>query len=513
MAIKILHPVYGRLPDLVERFRREARAASRIGHPHIVDVTDSGTTDDGSFYFVMEYLEGEELASVIDREGALGVDRSLRVVSQICTALAAAHASGIIHRDLKPENIFLTVREGVSDFVKVLDFGIAKTTEAEAARVKRLTSPGMAMGTPEYMAPEQAAGRPADVRCDVYSVGAILYEMLTGKPPYSGENFMEILTKKATVNPTSPIEIRRSLPADVNQLVLRAMARNPEDRPGSMEAFEYELTKCLSGRGTAVANVLGMVASPRISGSFSRDVGVRKKETQGRSSRSSGDWDDQTMIVTHSRRYTGWYIALGVGICFVFGMWLVVTSAQQAQSPVDAGTKVGTATFVPSVVPVAEVDAGVVSDAAIQTSPPQPGKKAAARREGRGGERTGPPRSDREARKLLREAGVFMGLGSWPRARKLYERVAAGKHRRANAHLGLAKVFIETNDIDNAIVFANKALRAGGGNGARILLGHAYLRSRKYVLALKYYEKVLATNPAHAEALSGVKAARSALRD
>jgi serine/threonine-protein kinase len=256
VAVKVLHQVYGRMPDLVERFRREARAASRIGHPNIVDVTDSGTTADGSVYFVMEYLQGIELAGVIDREGAIDIRRALDISTQVCRALSAAHAVGIIHRDLKPENVFLTSREGTSDFVKVLDFGIAKSSEAEEARSKKLTSPGMAMGTPEYMAPEQAAGKPADERCDVYALGAILYEMLTGKAPYSGDNFMEILTSKATSEPAPPRSLRPEIPLEVEELLLRAMARRPDDRPPSMEAFEYELTKCFAGRGTAVANIL-----------------------------------------------------------------------------------------------------------------------------------------------------------------------------------------------------------------------------------------------------------------
>ena len=266
VAIKILHPVYGRMPDLVERFRREARAASRIGHPHIVDVTDSGTTADGSVYFVMEYLEGVELAGVIDREGALDIARALKVATQICRALSAAHAVGIIHRDLKPENVFLTVREGAADFVKVLDFGIAKSSEAEEARGKRLTHPGMAMGTPEYMSPEQAAGRPADERCDVYAVGAILYEMLTGVPPYEGDNFMEILTKKATIDPATPCSLRNEIPSSVENVVMAAMSRDPDKRPPSMESFEYELTKCLSGRGAAVAKILGIPSDAALLG-------------------------------------------------------------------------------------------------------------------------------------------------------------------------------------------------------------------------------------------------------
>ena len=275
VALKVLHPSYSRMPDLVERFRREARAASKIGHPNIVDVTDSGATNDGSVYFVMEYLEGVELGSVIEREGAVDVARALRITGQICRALSAAHREGIIHRDLKPENIFLITRGGEADVVKVLDFGIAKTTEAEAARERRLTSPGMAMGTPEYMAPEQAAGRPADARTDIYSLGAIMYEMTTGLPPYSGDNFMEILTKKATIDPPVPITVRTDLPLPVSELIAAAMARNPDDRPQSMDALEYELNKCLAGRGVAVAQILGMTTDANVVASLNSGLSMR----------------------------------------------------------------------------------------------------------------------------------------------------------------------------------------------------------------------------------------------
>src|SRR5262245_3437632 len=275
VALKVLHPSYSRMPDLVERFRREARAASKIGHPNIVDVTDSGTTADGSVYFVMEYLEGVELGSVIERQGALDVARALKITGQICRALAAAHREGIIHRDLKPENIFLITRDGTADVVKVLDFGIAKTTEAEAARERRLTSPGMAMGTPEYMSPEQAAGRPADARCDVYALGAIMYEMVTGIPPYTGDNFMEILTKKATVDPPAPSSIRPELPAPVSDLVMAAMARNPGERPQTMETLEYELNKCLAGRGVAVAQILGMTTDAHVVATLNSGLSMR----------------------------------------------------------------------------------------------------------------------------------------------------------------------------------------------------------------------------------------------
>ncbi len=302
VALKVLHASYSRMPDLVERFRREARAASKIGHPNIVDVTDSGSTADGSVYFVMEYLEGVELGSVIEREGALDVARALRITGQICRALSAAHREGIIHRDLKPENIFLITRGGEADVVKVLDFGIAKTTEAEAARERRLTSPGMAMGTPEYMAPEQAAGRPADARTDIYSLGAIMYEMCTGQPPYSGDNFMEILTKKATQDPPPPLTIRPELPAPVGDLVQAAMSRNPDERPQSMDGLEYELNKCLAGRGVAVAQILGMTTDAAVVASLNSGLSMRNfdegivRSQPTRAGTASDVWDTRSGV-------------------------------------------------------------------------------------------------------------------------------------------------------------------------------------------------------------------------
>src|SRR5262249_55826459 len=170
VALKTLHPAYSQTPDLVERLRREARAASKIAHANVVDVTDSGTTPDGAFFFVMEYLEGIELGELIYKSGHLDARRALHIGEQVCRALQAAHEVNVIHRDLKPENVLILSRDGDKDFVKVLDFGIAKSGEIDEEKdangrgPRRLTHPGMTMGTPEYMAPEQAAGRPADPR-------------------------------------------------------------------------------------------------------------------------------------------------------------------------------------------------------------------------------------------------------------------------------------------------------------------------------------------------------------
>ena len=260
VAVKVLHPQYSRQADLVARFRREARAASRVGHPNIVDVTDSGTTENGDVFFVMELLEGLDLGEVLRHERRVATDRTVHIGTQICRALSAAHAAGIIHRDLKPENVFLCARDGNADFVKVVDFGIAKHDMGNQNHPRRLTTPGIAMGTPEYMAPEQAAGKSIDGRVDIYSVGAILYEMLTGDPPHHGSNVMEILQKKATETPVAPRKLNADVSEALDRVVMRCLERNPDDRPQTMSELEYELTKSQKGRGSAVALMLGLKA-------------------------------------------------------------------------------------------------------------------------------------------------------------------------------------------------------------------------------------------------------------
>ena len=266
VALKVLHPQYSRQADLVARFRREARAASKVGHPNIVDVTDSGTTNNGDVYFVMERLDGLDLGEVLRHERRIAPDRTVHIGTQICRALSAAHAAGIIHRDLKPENIFLVSRDGNADFVKVLDFGIAKQDMGNQNHPQRLTTPGIAMGTPEYMAPEQAAGKAIDGRVDIYSVGAILYEMLTGDPPHHGSNVMEILSRKATERPAPPREQNPDVPEQLESVVMQCLEREADNRPQTMGALEYELTKSMKGRGSAVAAVLGLKASEESAG-------------------------------------------------------------------------------------------------------------------------------------------------------------------------------------------------------------------------------------------------------
>jgi serine/threonine-protein kinase len=248
VAIKILHSSYRHSEEVVERFRREARAASKIGHANIVDVTDSGITPDGAFYFVMEYLDGVDLEHLIQREGPLPASRALLIAAQICRALQAAHDAEIVHRDLKPANVMLVNRKDEDDFVKVLDFGISRNLDLEGVTGRRagLTRPDVAVGTPTYMSPEQAAGMPADALTDVYAVGGLLYEMLTGNPPCEGEDVITVLNKKATEDPPPISRLRPDLPVEVQRLVMRALARNAPDRQPSMAALKEEVLGCLA---------------------------------------------------------------------------------------------------------------------------------------------------------------------------------------------------------------------------------------------------------------------------
>ncbi len=261
VAIKILHPVYSKQQNLVERFRREARAASRIGHPNIIDVTDFGTTEDGCAYFVMEHLDGIDLADVLSHERRIDPLRAVRIGMQICSALHAAHTGGVIHRDLKPENIYLVARDGEADFVKVLDFGIARSVDRKS---RRLTNPGMAMGTPEYMAPEQAMasgggdGGNVDRRSDIYSVGALLYEMISGVPPHQGVTYQDILSQRAHALPESLRTSQPELPEELDRAILRALEPDPGQRFQTMAQLQYELTKIVWGRPRAVAELLNM---------------------------------------------------------------------------------------------------------------------------------------------------------------------------------------------------------------------------------------------------------------
>jgi len=267
VAVKILHDGYGGRDESIKRFLREARAASLINHPNIVDVTDFGKSSDGTVFFVMEYLQGEPLDAVLTRDRRLDLLRAITIVNQAAGALGAAHSKGIVHRDLKPENMMLTPREGrrelirqfideqgthtVSerekgfDFVKILDFGVAKVRDPDANE-GRVTQQGVVFGTPEYMAPETARVGISDPRTDIWALGVIFYEMLTGMVPFAGDTAVDVMLKVVS-EPVIPPRTRApgiEITAEAEQLIMRALAKDPRQRQQSMEELYDELQRC-----------------------------------------------------------------------------------------------------------------------------------------------------------------------------------------------------------------------------------------------------------------------------
>lgn len=268
VAIKVLKEDFARRSDVVARFTLEAKSAAKIKHENVLDVTDYGQTEDGSFYIAMELLVGTDLADVLQKEGALELHRALNIAIQVTRALGAAHAKGIVHRDLKPENVFLVKADDGREVVKIVDFGIAQMKDMTGQGGKKLTQTGMIFGTPEYMSPEQAKGAAIDHRVDIYAVGVIMYEMAAGRTPFVGDSFMGILTQHLyepapailSINPHAQIT------PEYEAVIAKSLAKNPDERYQSMQELCDDLIKVRDGaRPTAVTAVLSTPNKPQAS--------------------------------------------------------------------------------------------------------------------------------------------------------------------------------------------------------------------------------------------------------
>lgn len=234
LAVKVLHPDVSSMQDLVERFYNEARTAAAIGHEHIIEITDMGSHD-GSPFIVMEFLEGHALTDLM-HERVFSVNEAVAISLQVLDALNACHATGVIHRDLKPDNIHILNKSG-RQFVKILDFGISKLKTPEVQDM-HLTRTGTVLGTPYYMAPEQAAGKKdQDHRIDIYAAGVILYEMLTGALPYTGDNYNALLAAILTEDAPPPRTYNPDIPVELENVILRATAKQPAQRYGNAIQF------------------------------------------------------------------------------------------------------------------------------------------------------------------------------------------------------------------------------------------------------------------------------------
>jgi len=247
-AIKVMNPSLVHDPEAVARFNREAANASRISDSHVCAIYDFGETPDGLIYLAMEFVEGEPLTALLAREGALPVARAADICIQVAAALQAAHDLGIVHRDLKPDNVMLTRGRVGADGVKVVDFGIAKAVGGEGGGGgggggEQVTRTGLVVGTPEFMSPEQLSGDQLDGRSDVYSLGLVLFKMLTATLPFPGDSVQEAMIKRLTDEPLELIEVRPDLhfPAGLQQTLDTALARSPVDRYQSAAKFAHDL--------------------------------------------------------------------------------------------------------------------------------------------------------------------------------------------------------------------------------------------------------------------------------
>ena len=235
VAIKVLLAERAEQPTQKARFLNEARATAKIRHPNVIDITDFGESDDGRAFFVMDYLQGEDLKRFCRRKHVVPWRETEPILLQICSGLGAAHKLGIIHRDLKPDNVFLINHHGIPNFVKILDFGLAKLLNEPDA--KRLTKNGIIVGTPAFLSPEQIKGDPVDNRADIYALGLILYRMLCGALPFKAKTVVEMLRKQLMERPLPPSTIAPDapIPAEAEHVALKALEKNPEDRYQSTE--------------------------------------------------------------------------------------------------------------------------------------------------------------------------------------------------------------------------------------------------------------------------------------
>ncbi len=253
VALKLLHGALGKVPEIRARFEREAFAAGRIAHPNCITASDFGELDDGSLYMVMELADGESLGNLIDREGRMPPLRALRIIRHVLCGLSHAHGYGVVHRDIKPDNIIVGPRDGDPDYARLLDFGIAKLLgQAEAEEGgERLTQAGVTFGTPVYMSPEQAFGSAIDPRSDLYSLTVVLYELLTGRPPFVAADHIAVLSMHASkrVPPLASRVTEGRFPPALEALIQRGLAKSPEKRFADAAAY----IAAIDGAGEALA--------------------------------------------------------------------------------------------------------------------------------------------------------------------------------------------------------------------------------------------------------------------
>lgn len=322
VAIKVLHEHFSKDRSFVERFRREAQAAANLNHPNIVSLYDYGSSDD-TYFIVMEFIEGRSLSDIIDAEGPLLPERAAEIAADVASALERAHSNGLVHRDVKPSNIMITD----SGQTKVTDFGIARALGGDGEQT--MTQTGMVIGTASYLSPEQAQGHPVDGRSDVYALGVVLYEMLTGRPPFGGETPLAIAYKHVRETAEAPSTGNRDVPHGLDSITMKALAKNPDNRYASAAEMDSDLRRYLSGQQVHATPILAdeTMVAPRATG------------TQVMQQSDLTDYREPPP----DRRRAGLYVVVALLILGVFGLlaWLLASNLLGGGEPVEVPNVVG----------------------------------------------------------------------------------------------------------------------------------------------------------------------------
>lgn len=343
VAVKVLHLLHSQDETLRSRFYRECEVVNRLTHPHTIQFYDFGELDNGQLFIVMEYIAGTSLTEAL-REGKMPVERVERLLTQICGSLHEAHEHGIVHRDLKPDNILLTTRGGQSDYVKVCDFGVAK---AEGPSARELTAMGTVLGTPDYMSPEQLIGGPVDRRSDIFSLGLIVYEMLTGRRPFEARSVLEWLEQHARAEP-APLEI--GLSKERKAVLNDALAKDPAQRPPSAEAFA---ARFIGGSQAIVPPSMRADPGPRPAPNTAIDAhAATMPSAAALQAPKPPSFSERTVVTRRSnRRSMGLWLL--VALLAFFGVALSVQLLPAMEAPPAPGAIPGAITAGPPVPPSA----------------------------------------------------------------------------------------------------------------------------------------------------------------
>jgi serine/threonine-protein kinase len=320
VAIKVLLPEVSKNAEVVQRFFTEARSSSEIHNEHIIDILDFGELPDGTSYIIMEWLDGQSLRETLRRQGKLPIPRALHITRGIAQALGAAHQAGIVHRDLKPDNIFLVRKGEDPDFVKVLDFGIAKLMghhDGNANEIK--TQTGALIGTPSYMSPEQCRGQPVDQRTDIYALGVLMYQMFTGRLPFLAEGLGELLLAHMTQQPMAPHELAPELPAGIEACILRALEKDQAVR------FQH-VEEVLAAVGGELSGPYLLPTGPGKVGPDDRTL------ARGPNSDTVGGAAGEALPTTMSQKKRPWAIVLGAVVA-IGGVGAFILQQQKPDKP------------------------------------------------------------------------------------------------------------------------------------------------------------------------------------